>query len=187
MSPIQQVQGFNPRDPLAALADLPFANYEALRQQYRDQAREALKFAAVNIKYTYDRKHKPLRLKVSDWAILRLHRGYRIPGHLNRKLDIQRTTPLKIIRKVGKNTYKLELPSNLRIHPIVSVAQLEPLPKGSDPFGRMIEARQAPVEAADEEYPLYEIERLMGRRIDKRTRKPEYLVRWLGWGSVHNC
>jgi hypothetical protein len=99
---------------------------------------------------------------------------------------MQRTSPLKVIGKVGNNAYKLELPENLKIHPVVSVAQLEPLPQGADPFGRVWEARQGPVESAQDKYPLYEIERLLARRVNKRTGLRQYLVKCKEWGSVHN-
>ncbi|KAH3989747.1 hypothetical protein HBH52_015990 [Parastagonospora nodorum] len=186
VSPCEQLMGFNPRDPLSALADLPETDYQALRQQYRDMATEALAFAAVNMKYQYDKHHKPLKLRVGDWVMLRLHHGYRVQGHLNRKLDAQRSSPLKVIGKVGNNAYRLDIPDNMKIHPVVSVAQLEPLPRGVDPFGRTFESRQGPVEAADEEYPEYEIESLLDRKIDKRSGSRKYLVRWKGWGSIHN-
>lgn len=185
-SPMQQIQGFNPRDPLSALADLPPKNFEALRQEYRDMAQEALAFANINMKYRYDQKHKPLSFKIGDWVLLRLHHGYRVHGHLHRKLAPQRSSPLKIIGKVGKNAYRLELPENMKIHPVVSVAQLEPLPKGTDPFGRKIEARNEPVDSLEDDAPSYEIERFLGRRFNKQTGNTQYLVRWTGWGSVHN-
>ncbi|KAH4258570.1 hypothetical protein HBI04_146040 [Parastagonospora nodorum] len=186
VSPLQQIQGFNPRDPLSALADMPETDFQALRQQYRDMATEALAFAAVNMKHTYDAKHKPLNLKKGDWVMLRLHHGYRVQGHLNRKLDMQRSSPVQVIGKVGKNAYKLDLPGHMKIHPVVSVAQLEPCPRGEDPFQRTFEARQGPVESTQEDAPLYEIERLLARRLNKRTGCRQYLVQWKGWGSVHN-
>lgn len=186
VSPNQQLMGFNPRDTLSALADLPEADFQALRQQYRDMATEALAFAAVNMKFQYDKKHKPLNLKKGDWVMLRLHHGYRVQGHLNRKLDMQRSSPVRVIGKVGKNAYKLDLPGHMRIHNVVSVSQLEPLPEGEDPFGRTFEARQGPIEAADDDDPPYEIERLLARRLDKRTGARKYLVQWKGWGSIHN-
>jgi hypothetical protein len=39
-------------------------------------AAEALAFAAVNIKFHYDKHYKPLKLKVGDWVMLRLYYGY---------------------------------------------------------------------------------------------------------------
>lgn len=84
------------------LADMPEKDYQSLRQHYRDMATEALAFAAVNMKLRYDKNHKPQEFEVGDMVMLKLHHGYRVQGHLNRKLDVQRTSPLKVIEKIGK-------------------------------------------------------------------------------------
>ncbi|KAH4211612.1 hypothetical protein HBI56_091410 [Parastagonospora nodorum] len=49
---------------------------------------------------------------------------------LNHKLDARRSSPLKVIGKIGNNAYCLDVPDNMKIHSVVSVAQLEPLPRG---------------------------------------------------------
>ena len=53
----------------------------------RIDAANALDFAAMNMKFHYDRRYTPMFLAPSDWALLRLHRGYNIPSATNRKLD----------------------------------------------------------------------------------------------------
>jgi len=74
--------------------------------------------------------------------MLNLHEAYKVPGMLNRKFDIQRAGPFKVAEKVGNNAYRLELPANKRIHPVVNVSQLEPLPQGKDLFGRRVLPRE---------------------------------------------
>jgi hypothetical protein len=99
---------------------------------------------------------------------------------------MQRTSPVRIIGKVGKNAYRLDLPAHLKIHPVVSVTQLEPVPKGKDPYERSWEARDGPVDSAQDEAPSYVIDRLINRRVDKVTGRTQYLISWKGWGVVHN-
>lgn len=44
----------------------------------RTNAADVISFALFNQKEQYDKKHQPLFLKVGDWAILKLHKGYSI-------------------------------------------------------------------------------------------------------------
>lgn len=46
----------------------------------RTDAADAISFALLNQKEHYDRKHQLLFMKVGDWAMLRLHKGYSIPS-----------------------------------------------------------------------------------------------------------
>ena len=166
------------------------------RARYRQEASDALAFAAVDAKFRYDSKHKALVMEKGDKAFVKLHRGYRLPGLENAKLSNQRAGPFTILERVGNLAYRLDLPAIWKVHPVISVAMLEPAPKGEDPYRRPREEGQAPV--FDHEEPAikdrYEIQRL----ADRRTSRPpgrgskdkedviEYLVKWKGWGKAHN-
>jgi hypothetical protein len=77
------------------------------------------------MKKRYDKRNTPLLLNPGDLVMLKLHHGYRIPGVKNRKLSIQRVGHFKIKRRVS---YELELPPNMKIHPVISVTNLGSLP-----------------------------------------------------------
>ncbi len=79
----------------------------------------------------------------------------------NRKLSEPRVGPFVIKRTVGRLACELELPKTWKIHPVVSIAELEPLPAGQDPYHRPKRrtARQ-PVEAEAAEPRL-----LLDRRV----------------------
>jgi hypothetical protein len=132
-----------------------------------------------------------MELKEGDFAYLRLHKGYVIPGLNNRKLSNQRVGPFRVLQKVGSLAYRLSLPPNMRIHPVVSVAHLEPSP-GPDPYERVRNAEPPPVETSnveEDDLPIYEIERLLKRRPVIKKGKPttyQYLVKWKGYGMEHN-
>jgi hypothetical protein len=65
----------------------------------------------------------------------------------------------------------------------VSISQLEPTPKGKDPYARELYSEPPlVVEGSDK----YEIERLIDRKINQRTNIVYYLVRWKGWGLEYN-
>src|SRR5947209_2435488 len=81
----------------------------------RIDAADALDLAAINMKYYYDRRHTAMFLAPSNWALLRLHKGYNIPSEYNPKLSQQYAGPFKILEKVGRLAYCLLLLEHWRI------------------------------------------------------------------------
>ena len=199
LSPNEITVGFRVSNPLGLLSEMPPADYAAMRGIKRDEAEESIAFANATAKARYDKKHKPLTFEVDDEAYLRLHQGYTVPGITNRKLTQQREGPFRIKRKVGLLAYELDLPPNIQVHPVISVAQLEPVPKTKDPFARRA-LSPAPIRAIDDlsqenaqaikeldpndPAPYYEIDRLLGKRISRG--RLQYLVKWKGSGDARN-
>lgn len=191
-APNELAYGFRVRDTLGLLADLPAEDLDRLRLVKREEADDAIAFANAIAKTRYDSSHKAINLGSS--AYLRLHHGYSIPG-VNPKLSNQRVGPFKVLEKVGNLAYRLELPSIMRIHPVISIAQLEPgSDQSEDPYHRTSAQPPPPVEEdADDnvspdfaaKFPLYEIERLSKRQGTGANRK--YLVHWKGYGNQHNA
>lgn len=66
--------GFFPHRPLDLLSDLIFPN----TFQVRLDTTNTISFALTNQKAYYNQKHQPLFIKVCDWAMLKLHKGYSI-------------------------------------------------------------------------------------------------------------
>ena len=137
-----------------------------------------------NQKTTYDRKHQPLFMKVGEWAMLRLHKGYNIPATagVTRKLTQQYVGPFRIVEKVGRLAYRLDVPLDWRIHPVFSVAQLEPAPPpAEDPFARPFPSNPPPVfvEGDTDKLKSFEVEKLLNKQQVKKGRgqATEYLVR----------
>ena len=177
------------------LVDLPAEDLDRLRLIKREEADDAIAFANAMVKTRYDDTHKSINLKEGSLVYLRLHHGYSIPG-VNPKLSNQRVGPFKVLKKVGNLAYKLELPDLMRIHPVISIAQLEPASdRSEDPYSRTPAQPPPPVEEENEsekldpeftaKFPLYEIERLLGKRGSGSTAK--YLVKWKGYGNQHNA
>ena len=167
-APNELAYGFKVRDSLNMLADLPIEDLCRLRSIRRKEAEEAVAFANAIAKARYDSTHKPISLREGSQVYLRLHRGYKIPGLDNRKLSHQRVGPFTIKKAVGPLAYELDLPPTMQIHPVISIAHLEPLPSGEDPFQRPRPDNPPPVSAEGDDAPEYEIERLLGKRISGR-------------------
>ena len=83
--------------------------------------------------------------------------------------------PFTILAKVGSLAYKLQLPDTWRIHPVISVTQLEPAV--DDPFDRDT-SPPPPVDVDGEEQ--WEIETIVRAEFRGRGRnwRKHYLVRW---------
>ncbi len=174
-------------DPLNCLRQLPPDEYTLTRDELRQAADEVIAFTEMIAKHRYDSKHKPIEMQVGDRVFLRLHDGYGIPGVKNPKLGAQRCGSFPIVRKVGKLAYELKLPPTMKIHPVVSISQLEPAPEGSDPYERVLNAEPPPVvEVGTPDEPEWEVERLVDRKWDGRRRCFTYLVKYLGWGPEQN-
>lgn len=69
----------------------------------RTKAIDAISFALANHKEHYDRSHQPLFMKVGDWTMLKLHKGYSIPSSVGvtKKLIQQYVGPFQIVERVG--------------------------------------------------------------------------------------
>ena len=188
-APNELAYGFRVKDNLNLLHDLPAEDFERMRMVKREEADDAVAFANAMSKIRYDAKHKDISLDVGDKAFLVLHRGYKVQG-AHRKLGPQRVGPFPVVRKAGNLAYELKLPSNMLIHPVISVAQLEPAPKDDDPYNRSADMHPPPVENADDSDPEnedrpYEIERFLDKRVTP-TGQIKYLVKWKGYGHEHN-
>ena len=164
-----------------AEAALPPTIMDEYRPSHID-AKDAIAFASLRMKEYYDAKHQPQFFKVDDLVNLRLHRGYNVPAIKSKKLGPQLVGPFKILERIGRLAYKLELPANMRIHDVISVAHLEPATDpAEDPYRRRRLPAPAVVIEGEEEY---EIEKLLRKRSTRRGQgwSTQYLVRWLGYG-----
>ncbi len=175
---VPEVQATNER---RAASGNPKATMDEYRPSHID-AKDAIAFASLKMKEVYDSRHQPMFFKEGDLVNLRLHRGYRVPAITSKKIGPQLVGPFKVLERIGRLAYRLELPANMRIHDVISIAHLEP---ATDPAEDPYRRRRLPVPAVvvegEEEY---EIEKLLRKRSIRRGRgwSTQYLVRWLGYG-----
>ena len=127
-------------------------------------------------------------LMPGDKAYLKLHKGYLIPANLSAKrvLGQQYVGPFNVIQKVGSQAYRLLLPAHWKVHPVFTIAMLEPAPAGDDPFGRPTPDHPGSVfvEGDTPTKQSFVVESLINRRVIKKGRGKvvQYLVRWQGYG-----
>lgn len=78
--------------------------------------------------------------------------------------------PFHILKKFGRQAYKLDIPANWKMHPVFLVAQLEPaLNPAQDPFKRPFSFQPPPV-FVDKNIDVlksFKIEQLLNKRLVK--------------------
>ena len=112
-------------------------------------------------------------MKVGNWAMLRLHKGYSIPSSagVTKKLTQQYVGPFQIKERVRRLAYKLKISDDWRIHPVFLVAQLEPAPKPSNDLFRRSHSHHPPsvfVDGDTDNLKSFEIDRLLNKQTIKR-------------------
>ena len=109
-------------------------------------------------------------LKVGEWALVRLYKGYEIPLILGimKKLTDQYVGPFKVLEKIGKLVYCLDVLDHWRIYLVFTVAQLEPAPDPDmDPYDRPWpdQPDSVFVEGDTDTMKSYDVERLLNKRV----------------------
>ena len=195
-SPFELMYGFNPAHALDLVAGRSVADdWAAHREMLRKDAMDAISLAQQEMIKYGDKKRKPISFAIGDRVFLRLaspssKSGYVLPATMKPKISQQRAGPFEILKVVGKNAYKLKLPVNWKIWPVISVVYLDPAQKEEDPFERTTLPPPPIVRAADDPEAEWEVEAVVRKRAIKRGRKNEhrvqYLVRWKGFGPEYD-
>jgi len=173
-SPFFSNYGFHPRHSpeIPTSTEVPRAeelvkNLAELTKELKENIKLAI---SKQEKYANNYRMKPPEFKKNDkvWINSSL-----IIKNGNKKLKPRKLGPFKIISKISPVSYKLDLPKNLRIHPVIHVSELEPYYE--DNFGRNQEP--PPITINDEEE--YEVEQILDKR--KHYGKVQYLIKWKGY------
>ncbi len=91
--------------------------------------------------------------------------------------------PFTILKQIGKAAYKLNTPSEWRIHDVFHVSLLKPYHKDEHTQPLPLPLR---IEHGD---PVFEVERILDHRTVRKGRygdAKEYLIKWKGFGVEHN-
>src|SRR5258706_14429493 len=88
------------------------------------------------------------------------------------KLDHKKFGPFKVKKAVRKMAYELELPPQMRIHPVFHIALLEPYKAPGDPMRRVDPPEIEEIEG-EENHVLREVE---DSRLNRKKKDVEYLL-----------
>jgi hypothetical protein len=108
-------------------------------------------------------------------------KNFRLPEGLSHKFLGPYASPFKVLEKKLSDTYKLELPENLRVHPTFHVSLLKPVFRDASRPNREYNSRPPPDLVHNE--PKFEVEAVLKSR-QLRGREREYLVKWKGYHPI---
>jgi hypothetical protein len=144
------------------------ANLEELRKQLAAAQDTYASFANEK------RKHHEYNVGDQVWLLATNIRTNRP----SKKLDHKRLGPFKIVERIGKLAYRLDLPSTMKIHNVFHISLLEP--SHANPFPERDVPPPDPVNIDGE--VEYEVESILDSRLHHR--KLQYLVHWKGYKTT---
>lgn len=144
------------------------ANLEELKEQLKKSQDRYKRFADEN------RLEKDLEVNTMVYLNSR-NISTRRPS---KKLDFKKLGPFKIIEKIGKAAYRLELPATMKIHNVFHVSLLEPLVIND--FSEVHEKTLPAFETVDED--VFEVEAILDSVL--KDDSGFYLVKWKGYDSA---
>lgn len=107
-----------------------------------------------------------------------------IPSAKSKKLSQQYVGPFRVVERIGRLAYRLDVPSLWRVHNVFSIAYLETSPApATDPYDRPRSDHLGTVfvEGDTDMWKPYELKRVLSHRVTSKGRT-QYLVRWKGYG-----
>ena len=98
--------------------------------------------------------------------------------HLPKKLRAVWSGPYPITAVLPRDTYHLQLPKDLKLHPEFHISKLKPFPV-SDQFDRE-EPGSPPAWDVEQESPQWEVESILRHRFITGRKPAQFQVKWLG-------
>ncbi|KAA0035682.1 DNA/RNA polymerases superfamily protein [Cucumis melo var. makuwa] len=93
-------------------------------QNLHDEVHKHLKETTQCYKEAANNKRRQATFTEGDLVMIHLRKN-RFPTGTYNKLKDRQLGPFRIIKKIGDNAYKIELPPDLHIHPVFNVADLK--------------------------------------------------------------
>jgi hypothetical protein len=97
----------------------------------------------------------------------------------SKKLDWKKIGPYPIVEIISAHAYRVSLPDTVKIHDVLPVSRLFPAPPEDIALPGQHNPPPPPVEVDGE--TEYSIEEILDSRFNKRRRRFEYYVKWIGY------
>jgi hypothetical protein len=194
-SPFFLLHGYSPRTNETAIDPVPrginrFLTHSAAAMPFinelevhRTRARDALARAQARQAKAYNTGRRDEEFEEGDEVLVNPHSLELVEVHgTGRKLVQRRIGPFPISEKINSVVYRLHIPPEYRMHPVVNIQHLTKYYRddGRSDRAKLPELREL---STEEEY---EVEKLVGHRYNPTKRRREYLVRWKGYGPEHD-
>ena len=179
MSPFEMDLGWKPKSPLDFLSRKQSAVQSV--EDFKETLRTSLKYAQFAFQVARSRhisttagESQPHKYKVGDkvWINKTPFKDAYSKSQEKEKLTARRFGPFTIMKLVGRNVLKLELPAHLNIHPIIHVVHTTPYFCQPQDIGQPIPQRPClfPTPTGEE----YKVDKLLSHR--KRERGYQFLT-----------
>jgi hypothetical protein len=154
----------------------------------RKDVQNAINWAQMQNKAHYDRRHTSLFLKMSEWVLLRLHHEYFVSESkdMTKKVFAQYVESFKVIQRIERLIYQLDISTDWKIHSVFFVTQLKSVSDSAkNSFNRSRSSHSSSIIDIQDQY---EIERLLNKRTIRREAEyfTEYLIHWIEYESEWN-
>ena len=162
--------------------------YKFLNLSAKIKTREIIIFAEILSKQQYDKKYKLINFDIGNYVFLRLYKSYSISSTKNRKFFQQYTRPFKILKRVDKQIYRLNIFLYWRIYFIIFVAIFEPIFNFNIDFyycSRPEKLSSVFVENNIKREKNFELKKIIDKQISAK-RRVKYLVRWKKYNLEYN-
>jgi len=183
-SPFEVVTGQQPLTPSSLATGYKGSSPPAYKfaKDWNDQvgvARAYLEKASQKMKKWADKKRRPREFQVGDLVLVKMYAHTRLEGR-HRGLLRRYEGPFPILKKVGSQAYKVELPPKIKYHPVFHVSLLKPYHGDKVDPSRGI-SRRAPMGIKVQHDK--EVEEILADRVVRHSNQPpthELLVKWKG-------
>jgi len=176
VSPFECCYGWRPRMPLDLLSPgLPplYSSLPAIHRFVKDNLVEAQDRQAAQA----NKERREVSYKVGERVLLRMdHSSPNTTVGDKPKLQEDWSGPYKIV-ELKPNAVKLDLPSPMRIHPVVNVDKVKPF------IEPLVPHQEPGPETGTED--VYEVEKILKSKTTK-SKGLQYLVRWQGYDATHD-
>jgi hypothetical protein len=146
-----------------------------------DRARENIEKSQTRQAKYADQHRRDVKFAIGDQVLLSTEH-LRMIGHDKRtpKFACKYFGPFKVKRVVNDNAYELDLPSPLKIHPVLNANRLKVYQDGASSFPSRppLDARPPP-ETVDNVSEMYEVESILAQRGTGPS--AHFLVKWHGY------
>ena len=179
MSPFKANYGQDPRMGFEGRKKRKYAGAEKFvekMKEIQEEAKAALKQAQEDMrKYANKKRSDADEYKVGDLVMLSTKDlKYQMVGRRTEKLTEKFVGPYRVKEIISSNAVKLELPSTVKIHPVVNVSRVRQ-------YVRQVEGqrKEQPALVIIEGEEEWKVERILNKR--KVRGKDKYLVCWKGF------
>ncbi|XP_070057909.1 uncharacterized protein [Nicotiana tomentosiformis] len=146
-----------------------------------DTTKSYLDKAAKKMKRFADRKWRPIYYRVGDMIMVKFNpRKFKALQGMHQNLIHKYEGPFKIVAKVGKISYKLDMPSYLMIYHVFHASMLNPYHEDKDDPSRGQSSRAPITITASHDREIEAIIDYQARRKQGQKSTAMFLVHWKG-------